>query len=108
MYNYLVTKSHFLFIQHLQSLELHGSDKAGKEGKDKKKEWKFFYDRGSGGKYIFRVRAMFLCVERERGIKLCCLHSKVATTLRTHIVTSLLYNKCFYYSLNRSTLLKIG
>lgn len=46
-------------MQHLQSLELHGSDKAGKEGKDKKKEWKFFYDRGSGGKYIFRVRAMY-------------------------------------------------
>lgn len=59
-----MTRNLFLFIQHLQSLELHGSDKAGKEGKDKKKEWKFFYDRGSGGKYIFRVRAMYFYVER--------------------------------------------
>ena len=77
-------------MQHLQSLELHGSDKAGKEGKDKKKEWKFFYDRGSGGKYIFRVRAMYnycIYIYREKGLKSCCLHSKVATTLHTLVVT---------------------
>ncbi|XP_019852537.1 PREDICTED: uncharacterized protein LOC100638682 [Amphimedon queenslandica] len=42
--------------KHLQSLEIHSSDRTGAEGKDKKNDFKFYYDRGSGGKYIFKCQ----------------------------------------------------
>jgi hypothetical protein len=42
--------------KHLQSLELHGSDIVGSDGRDRRNDYKFYYDRGSGGKYVFKCR----------------------------------------------------
>ena len=36
----------------LRSLEVHGSDSAGEFNKDKKRDYKFYYDRPGDGKYM--------------------------------------------------------